>query len=327
MQKSLGSVLFVAFFLISGASFAADAPGTEDHPLISRYPGAEIRWQDVQAYQDYRLAVGPQTGYRKIDDWVETAGRMTRTYYEITGEKTSSELYQNYRNALDDAGFEIIAQGMRDDSRPSQEIGGRTWMGTYYRSNAITARGGEVRLLNGSATSGGSGFVAGKLERAEGTVYVAVAVTQYSKDVVTALVDVIEEETLKDDLIAVDADAMSNGIDVYGKIALYGIFFDHDKATIKPESKAALDEIAKLLQARPKLALFVVGHTDMTGSLDYNVTLSKARAESVVKALVDDYGIARSRLTAHGVGPLAPVFTNGSEPGRAKNRRVELVER
>ncbi len=327
MQILWAPVVVFVLSVISVSGNAADLPGTKDHPVISRYPGAEIRWQDVQAYQEFKVAVGPQTGYRHIDDWIETAGRLTRTYYEVSGEKTSSEVYQNYRNALTKAGFDIVAQGMRNDSRPSPEIGGRTWMGTYYAANPISARGGEVRLLQGSSSSGGSGFVAGRLERAEGTVYVAVAVAQYSQDVVATLIDVIEEEALQDDLVSVDADAMSKGIDVYGKIALYGIFFDHDKATIKPESKPALDEIAKLLKARPDLDLFVVGHTDMTGGLDYNVALSKSRAASVVEALVNDYGIEAKRLTPHGVGPLAPVFTNASDPGRAKNRRVELVEK
>jgi len=70
-----------------------------------------------------------------------------------------------------------------------------------------------------------------------------------------------------------------------------------------------------------------VGHTDMTGTLAYNMDLSSKRAQAVVDVLARDYGIASDRLQAQGVGPLCPVSTNRTEEGRKLNRRVELVER
>ncbi|RPI09882.1 MAG: OmpA family protein, partial [Actinobacteria bacterium] len=109
-------------------------------------------------------------------------------------------------------------------------------------------------------------------------------------------------------------------------VAVYGINFDTNKAAVKPESKAALDEIAKLLKSDAALKLKVVGHTDMVGSVEANMTLSQARAEAVVQALVGQYGIAAARLKGYGVGSLAPVATNDTDEGRAKNRRVELVK-
>ncbi|MDH3581052.1 MAG: OmpA family protein, partial [Hyphomicrobiales bacterium] len=86
-------------------------------------------------------------------------------------------------------------------------------------------------------------------------------------------------------------------------------------------------EIAKLLKARPKLKLFVVGHTDNQGKLAYNRTLSQRRAESVVAYLNKVHRVKNARLVPHGLGFLAPVATNRTEAGRQKNRRVELVER
>ena len=111
------------------------------------------------------------------------------------------------------------------------------------------------------------------------------------------------------------------------KDTLYGIFFDFDKAEIKPDSKPALDEIAKLLRDNPSMQLYVVGHTDMQGDLSYNKSLSEKRAIAVVNELVKMYGIAASRVMASGMGPLAPVSTNHTEAGRKLNRRVELVEK
>jgi len=91
-------------------------------------------------------------------------------------------------------------------------------------------------------------------------------------------------------------------------------------------SEQALGEIARLLGKRTNLKLYVVGHTDSVGSLDYNRDLSVRRARAVVDVLTGKYGIAKSRLRGEGVGPLVPVLTNSSDGGRAKNRRVELVK-
>ncbi len=121
------------------------------------------------------------------------------------------------------------------------------------------------------------------------------------------------------------AKEMAEDISKTGHASIYGIYFDTGKSVIKPESKQAIDEIAKLLNAQPSLRLHVVGHTDNVGTLPSNMTLSKQRAEAVVNSLVNDHRIAAVRLIANGVGPLAPVASNAAEDGRAKNRRVELV--
>lgn len=126
--------------------------------------------------------------------------------------------------------------------------------------------------------------------------------------------------------VVADAKAMLADIQTKGSASVYGIYFDFNKADIKPESEPAIKEIAKLLHENKTLKLYVVGHTDNVGSLDYNLKLSKARADAVVKELVTKYKISPERLKAYGVGSLAPVATNRTEEGRAKNRRVELVE-
>jgi len=96
---------------------------------------------------------------------------------------------------------------------------------------------------------------------------------------------------------------------------------------IKPESEPALAEMAKLLKDNPSLNVFIVGHTDNTGTFEHNMKLSLDRATAVVNALVSGHGIAAARLKAVGDGPTAPVASNDTDEGRAKNRRVELVKR
>jgi outer membrane protein OmpA-like peptidoglycan-associated protein len=134
---------------------------------------------------------------------------------------------------------------------------------------------------------------------------------------------VVEREAMRQDVIA-NADAMKDGLAQNGHVEVSGIYFDFNKADLKPESKPALDELAKLLKANPSLRVWVVGHTDNVGSVESNLALSKARAAAVIAAL-STAGIAPARLAPFGNGPYAPVAANTTDDGRAKNRRVELV--
>ncbi len=136
----------------------------------------------------------------------------------------------------------------------------------------------------------------------------------------------IVEKKEMDQHIVADAAAFSNDINTSGHAAVYGIYFDTGKAEVKPESAQAVGEIAKMLKTDPQLRIFVVGHTDNTGSVEGNVKLSDARAQAVMQALIRDHGIAPARLRASGCGQYAPVASNDNEEGRAKNRRVELVK-
>lgn len=136
---------------------------------------------------------------------------------------------------------------------------------------------------------------------------------------------IVEEEAMKQVIVA-DASALARGIEFAGRVSVYGIYFDTGEAVVKPESEPALSEIVNLLEQDVELKLHVVGHTDNVGGLDYNMDLSRARAAAVVEVLTSQYSVDPARLSAHGVGPLVPATSNSSEDGRAKNRRVELVE-
>lgn len=136
---------------------------------------------------------------------------------------------------------------------------------------------------------------------------------------------VVEKQAMNQDIVA-NAEALAGDLKSTGHTAVYGIYFDTGSSVLKPESEAALGEIAKLLKGDATLKLHVVGHTDNVGTTEANMKLSQARAEAVVQALVTKHAIAATRLKASGVGPLAPVASNDAEEGRAKNRRVELVK-
>ena len=121
------------------------------------------------------------------------------------------------------------------------------------------------------------------------------------------------------------ADDMLTALNANGRVALH-INFDTGKATIRPDSQPIVDQIVSLLAANPSLSLSVEGHTDNVGGAASNQTLSTARAQAVVAALVAK-GVAASRLSSAGFGQDKPIADNGTEAGRAQNRRVELVKR
>jgi OmpA-OmpF porin, OOP family len=136
---------------------------------------------------------------------------------------------------------------------------------------------------------------------------------------------IVEKTAMKQEITA-DAKLMADGISSTGHVAIYGIYFDFNKSDVKPESDPALQEINKLLSGNLNLKLFIVGHTDNVGGVDYNMKLSQTRADAVVKVSTTKYKVNPQRFKAYGVGQLAPVAPNKTEEGRAKNRRVELVE-
>lgn len=135
---------------------------------------------------------------------------------------------------------------------------------------------------------------------------------------------IVESGAMAQEVVA-DAAVLKKGLAAEGKVAVYGVHFDTGKALIKPDSEPALGQIVALLKQNPQMKIFVVGHTDATGLLDTNLKLSSDRAAAVVAALVER-GIAATRLRAAGVGPYCPVASNRTEDGKARNRRVELVE-
>ncbi len=321
------TVLMGGIFGILSPSWAVDIDGVQEHQLVTRYPGQEIRWQQIENYLPYRVPVGKVSGYRNIDRWIETEGQVTRTFYRYQGTKnTYSEIYLNYLEAFTAAGFEILAQGFIDNRR-GNEAGSRKWMDVLYIENPTTTKGEVGTMFSGSSSSGGSGAIVARKERADRTVYVVLGIEQHAADYVGTLIDIIEVGAAETGLVAVDAEAIGSGVLEYGRVILQGLFFEYDKAVLTPESEPVLKVIASYLKAHPENRFFVVGHTDSKGTFSYNHKLSFDRAYAVVYALQTRYAVDSKSIEAQGVGPLAPVFSNFTDAGRRKNRRVVLVER
>lgn len=211
------------------------------------------------------------------------------------------------------------------------EVEGKYWSINYYPQATATVRASDLEIIRNyeNAVVGQGGKLLAK-EKSKETLTLVRDGKEYWIEVWAEFtgkyrLTIIEKQEMAQSVV-VNAAAFANDLKSMGHSAVYGIFFDTGKSDLKPESKQAMEEIAKLLKSDAGLNVYIVGHTDNTGGVDANMTLSQQRAEAVVSALAGDHGIEMRRMKAYGSGPYAPVATNDTDEGKAKNRRVEIVK-
>lgn len=317
LKKTISSMLLV--LLAGGVTtvLAADVKGSSDHQLLNRFPGAEIR---SYLQKNYDAASLPRA---KIDDrkapseLLELEGKVTSISYRIPGEHSALEVFRNYEKALQQGGFETLfachgPETCGTDMMPFISLEGRVRPQSF--GDAVFGSASERIVLSRRSDE-------------TGEVHVFLHVVEDTTNNRTYLYQQIIEgtELELDQIKTLQADELQQSLERHGYVAIPGIYFDSAKAEIKPESSAALSEMAKLLTSNAGLKVYVVGHTDNQGSLDTNLALSQSRAQAVVEALRDSYSIDVARLVAKGVASFSPVASNAQEAGRSRNRRVELV--
>lgn len=305
-RPALLALLFA--FLSLPPAHAGDAPGSKDYGDIGRYVGSEIIDYREEDYGSTVFATGPVQKASDADGTtLAVEGRITRIVYQVPKGVSALEVFRNFERRAAAANYEVVFSGDPERIRDY----------TFKYDH-------PVEILREAEIGTGIHYFLAQKEVSGATHFLAVLVAPHGGGQGTR-VGLIAAETKPMALQMVDAEQMQLSLNETGRVALYGIYFDHDSASIQPDSRPTLDEIAELLIDQPRLRLIVVGHTDYVGGYDYNMGLSKRRAKAVRDALVGDYGIAAGRLSSDGVGYLAPVATNESEAGRALNRRVELV--
>jgi outer membrane protein OmpA-like peptidoglycan-associated protein len=231
----------------------------------------------------------------------------------------------NCKEVAFDARAFTIAKGK------TEQVEGRLWVINYYPQATAKIKPSELQILrnyeNAVTNLGGSAVWVDKSKETlrlnkDGKEFWIEVTTEFTGKYGLAIV---EKKGMAQDIVA-SADALMTELKNTGHVTVNGIYFDTGKSDLKPESEKAIAEIAKLLKADATLKLYVVGHTDNVGGLEPNMKLSQDRAESVMQSLVKTHGVASSRMRAFGNGPYAPVATNDTDEGKAKNRRVELVK-
>jgi outer membrane protein OmpA-like peptidoglycan-associated protein len=305
-------------------SFPADVAGEKDHPLLSRYAGSWLVGSEARAFDSASVPAGP-----KDSDVATVEGAVTRLFYLAPAGRSLLEVQRNYEQALEKAG------ATRRDGCAAPNCAARDFRFFGDARGKKLATGnldgwGAQSLVDQWLQPETARWWYGTLNVRGTPAHVSVlsgkpGIVQLADKYVATLVQIVEPRAMDTGKVTVDAAALATGLQADGKIALYGIYLDTGKAELKPESKAQLDEMAKLLQANAALRVYIVGHTDNQGALDANLALSRGRAQAVIDALVRNYKIDAKRLAAAGVASYAPVASNANEAGRARNRRVELV--
>ncbi|MDO5691272.1 MAG: OmpA family protein [Pseudomonadota bacterium] len=335
-RRTTVTAAFMTLLLACGAALAQDMADARDHPLIKRFAGSAIVGYEVRNFDEAQFQTGTfmstnlQNDPRKFSyktPPLHAEGKRTRIWYEVPGDIGSLEVYRNYTNELAAAGFKTIYDSTKD---PNLASGGsmlalqNMWLGDAMeikntRTKYVFASANDNTIRTGTFQKDGTTVHLFTVSWSDGDF------TFKARKGAYAALDIVEAKTMQQQMVVVSASEISQSITANGKVAIYGIYFDTGKADVKMESKPSLDQIAAYLKAQPGMRLHVVGHTDSVGSFDSNMQLSRRRADAVVASLVKDHDVAATRLTGNGVASLAPVASNTTDEGKAKNRRVELV--
>jgi outer membrane protein OmpA-like peptidoglycan-associated protein len=290
-----------------GGSVAAPAgqaaPGAAFR--VEPYAGSTVREDNTLAFDAFGFVVGKENNGDLRARTVE--GRVTRTIYNNPPGRSTLEIIRNYEQALRSRGLQVVHQCAGRDACGGTGTREANWNQVAGMNIGV---GGDFRYLAAEGVVGAS------------QVSVAVMVNRHR-----TWVTVVEGEAMQTGQVGVSVDALAAGLAEDGRVRLDGIYFDTGLSTLKPESQAALAQVAELLRRDPGLRLEIVGHTDAVGDDTVNLRLSESRALAVRSALVIEHRVADHRLATRGAGETEPVAPNDSEAGRALNRRVELVRR
>jgi outer membrane protein OmpA-like peptidoglycan-associated protein len=327
------ALLLVLLSLCAPAALAGkydqDVPGSKDIPGLPRDEGSVILGYKLDQYDEAALPLGKWVNASASwETFEKVEGRRTRILYLAPPDQTSADVMNHYKAALqrlnytplfDCSGEAECGAGVGNayfDPAQRNKITGR-----QVPESAFSTEVGEPRVLTARLNTPGGQSQVFILAARQNNIADAKAGRR-----VAVFVEEVRSGQTQERLTLVPAEDMLRSIRGQGKAVLYGVHFSFDTAEIMSESRPQLEEMAKLLKAEPKLKVFVVVHTDNQGRADDNVRLAQRRAEALARLLAQDFGVPAERMVPEGLGSLSPVASNSTEAGRAKNRRVELVE-
>lgn len=277
--------ILVISVLMMVPCLSVQAKEVKEHPLIRPFPGSELANVNQQVYENFG-----EFSFLVTDP---QTGKQTKETVQGKHWKLAYIIYD--------------ADGNWDASHSILE----------YRENykaAALEKGGTILYEN-------QGYLTFRLPGDDGSeTWCQVHIWNKSMQDL----QIIERAGFKKSLTFGPAE-MKAALDAEGRVQLHGILFDLDRASLQPEASRQLQDVVTLMKDYPGLRLEVQGHTDDQGTDQYNLELSRQRAEAVV-AYLGLFGIDTGRTVARGYGESKPVAANSSEEGRVQNRRVELVK-
>ncbi|MGM0668004.1 MAG: OmpA family protein [Bacteroidota bacterium] len=281
----------------------------EQKDIISLFKDSRVVYDDNIGFETHYYLTGPDS-HKAVD------GKIRRQFCEMPDGVSAYELIKNYEQAIQSKGGTVIY--FSEDVKKYRMENGEWY--NYMTDGFARARKEHPKIVHGHFVSYlANKFVAGKIATAEHDIFISVAAADGYYELVTVIAEPM-------DMNNVSLEIMNEGIADKGKIAIYDIYFDTAKSEVKSESINALAIIADYLKANMDKKFLIVGHTDNTGDFQANITLSDDRAKAVIEKLVTEYGIEQTQLIPYGVGSVSPQMSNSTDEGKARNRRVELVE-
>ncbi len=307
--------LVVASWISFPALSQQDQPNSQDHPLLSRYEGSWINRYSQKQFETFTYPTSPALiDYNKLEQSQTVEGELTFIEYVTPEGVTATQVFRTYQTQLANAGFKVIF------SCRTGECGS---MPMHFVREYV--EGSSTQIGNTMVGEKGSYLVASGTHENKPYIVSIIVGDDKRENAARYAINVVQVDELDTD--KVDVASVTDRLQAEGRYAFYGIHFETNSATIQEGSAEALETISGYLHANLNTNVLIVGHTDNTGDFEYNVDLSKKRAEAVVAKLVQDHGVKASQVTPVGVGMSAPIANNANEDGRALNRRVELVVR
>lgn len=279
----------------------------EHKVVVTLFKGSHVIYNDNLGFGKFIVTTAVSLGGKLTNKEIE--GNITHRFCEIPEGHSSTELFANYKEAIKNNGGKVlVSSGSKeiykefDKQRPDHGLTNYAWIDFGNHDNYYL-----------------SGYIPGK----KYDYYVVIVSGQFEAKVFYSIV-IVETKPMERGMVSaanIDQDMLTKG-----HVALYDIYFETGKSTLLPKSATALANVADYLNKNPDKKFYIVGHTDNTGDFAANMTLSEERAKSVMNELVTNYHVNVDQLKAYGVSSLAPVATNSTDEGKAKNRRVEIVE-
>jgi OOP family OmpA-OmpF porin len=274
--------------------------------------GAKATYSEVETTIAAAVPIAPfANGAVPTED---TPDNIRRTVWAMGGEQTVAEVRSGITAQLERSGYEeILSCVAREcggyDFRFAIDVVDEPMMRVDLRDfQFITAK---------QTVSDNPAYVTFLLSKSPISVYVQMTEYRPTADA-GALVETVETGPVA---------AIGKPLKITSEISivLEGLTFEAGSTTLGADPNGALAALAEMMKAEEGLKVLLVGHSDMSGSVEGNITVSRRRAESVRTSLINDHGIAPDRLEAYGIGFLSPRATNETEEGAQKNRHVEAV--
>lgn len=309
--KTVFATIYIATFdngtIITQDIFEAETI-KEHKVIVTLFRGSTVSYDDKMGFDGFYVTTAVSDSGILTTKVIE--GNIHHRFCYVPNGHSINELITNYEEAIKSKGGKILVSSSGkaffkefNKKRPDHGLTNYEWIQFWLYNNYYL-----------------SAFIPGD----EFDYYVLILPAQVDKKLVYSFV-IIETKPMEKGFVT--ADNIDTDMLAKGHIAIYGIHFETGQSVIKAQSKETLNTIAGYLNNNPDKSFYIVGHTDNTGDFSANKTLSEERAKSVMNELTTNYNVSAEQLEAYGVSSLSPISSNSTDEGKAKNRRVEIVER